>query len=169
MNIQFEKPEDKDRVRTINLQAFETSAEADLVDALRLERVPVISLVAHERARLFGHILFSPVTLEPDVPQLKLAALGPMAVVPEHQDESLGSMLVAQGLDFCRAEGYDAVVVLGYAGFYSRFGFVPAFSYGIRCQWDVPDDAFMIRELREGSLNGVSGTVRYHEAFAATI
>ena len=169
MNIQKEKPEDRETIRAINLAAFKAPVEADLVDALRAVGLPAVSLVAHERGRLFGHILFTPVVLDPPAPEVRLAGLGPMAVIPEHQEEGLGSMLVAQGLNFCQGEGYHAVVVLGDPGFHARFGFNPASRYGLRCGWDVPEGAFMALELTEGSLSGHAGIVRYHPLFDAAV
>lgn len=165
MNIQFEKPGDIDAVRDIYLAAFHTRAEADLVDALRQSGIPLISLVAHERGRIFGHLMFSPVTLDPEVPGMAIAGLAPMAVIPEHQNEGLGSMLVAQALNFCRAEGYHAVVVLGHPEFYPRFGFVPSVDFGIQWEHDVPESVFMIQELVPGTLAGHKGIIRYHRVF----
>jgi len=40
--------------------------------------------------------------------------------------------------------------VLAHPEYYPRFGFVPASSFGIRCEYDgVPDEAFMIVVLEE--------------------
>ena len=72
-----------------------------------------------------------------------------------------------EGLARCRAAGVDGVVVLGHAEYYPRFGFVPAAQFGLRCEYDVPADVFMAIELNPDALGGVSGLVRYHEAFAA--
>ena len=88
-----------------------------------------------------------------------------MAVVPSAQRRGIGSALVSAGLDACRM--FDAVVVLGHAGYYPRFGFVPASRFSLRCEYDVPDDVFMVRELRPGALAGKRGTIRYHPAFGA--
>ena len=64
MRIRSEEPTDIAKVRAVNLAAFDTPAEADLVDALRIQATPVISLVAVVDDAIVGHILFSPVTLE---------------------------------------------------------------------------------------------------------
>ena len=58
------------------------------------------------------------------------------------------------------------IVVLGHARYYQRFGFAPASTFGLRCEYDVPDEVFMVRELLADVLRGVSGTVRYHEVFS---
>jgi putative acetyltransferase len=65
------------------------------------------------------------------------------------------------GLEECCHAGYERVIVLGHSDYYPRFGFVRASQYGIRCPWEVPDDAFMVRELQTGALTGVSGVAYY--------
>ena len=74
-------------------------------------------------------------------------------------------MLVKQGLVQCRELGAGAVVVLGHPQYYPRFGFTPASKMHIVCEYDVPDDAFMVLELTPGFLPGSGGTIRYHQAF----
>ncbi len=58
------------------------------------------------------------------------------------------------------------VVVLGHPAYYSRFGFVPAATKGLRCEYPVPDDVFMVAELRPGALAGRTGLVKYRPEFA---
>jgi putative acetyltransferase len=74
-------------------------------------------------------------------------------------------VLVESGLKKCRALGVGAVVLLGHIAYYPRFGFVPAVRYGIGCEYDAPEEAFMVLELQSGYLAGKQGTIRYHEAF----
>ena len=155
---------DRSAVRAVHEAAFPTSLEADLVEALLRKTIPVVSLVAELDAGVVGHILLSPVSLTGNA-QLELMGLAPMAVTPAHQRRGIGSALVREGLSHCRRLGTQAVVVLGHPEYYPRFGFVPASRYSIRSQYDVPDDAFMIVELQAGSLKGVSGLIRYDEAF----
>jgi putative acetyltransferase len=164
MLIRSEHPAEVDAVRAVNTAAFETSAEADLVDALRAEASPLISLVAADDGAVVGHILLSPVVL-PDHPQLRIMGLAPMAVLPSRQRRGIGSGLVRAGLEACRELDVDAVVVLGHADYYPRFGFRPASRFGIDCEYDVPDEVFMALELRPDSLAAPSGIVRYHPAF----
>ncbi len=165
MRNRLERPSDILAVRAVNVAAFETAAEADLVEALREQAAPLVSLVADDGTAIVGHILFSPVTLTSH-PEPRICGLAPMAVMPGRQRQGVGSALVRDGLERCRQEGFGAVVVLGHAGFYPRFGFAPASRFGIGCEYDVPDDVFMALELEPGALNGASGTIRYHPAFA---
>jgi putative acetyltransferase len=165
MRVRPETEADRAAVRAVNEAAFETLAEADLVEALRGSGVSLVSLVAEADGEIIGHILLSAVSLN-DHANLNLMGLGPMAVVPDQQRKGVGSALVRQGLMCCRGFGARAVVVVGHPEYYPRFGFVPASRYALRCEYDVPEDVFMVAELEAGALSGASGVVRYHDAFA---
>lgn len=166
MLVRPENGTDVPAIRAVNLAAFDTALEADLVASLRREADPFLSLVAEDDGTVVGHILFSPVTLDGDS-RLRIAGLAPMAVIPSRQRRGVGTMLVRHGLERCRQAGFTACVVLGHAGYYPRFGFAPASRFGLRSEYDVPDDVFMAMELVPGALGGRSGLIRYHPAFGS--
>ena len=165
MLIRAEEEKDWAAVQVVNTCAFETSAEARLVTRLREEAKPVVSLVAEADGEIVGHIIFSPVSLSGH-PRLEILGLGPMAVLPRHQRKGIGSALVRAGLEQVKQLGFGAVVLVGHAEFYPRFGFRPAARFGIACQFEVPAEAFMALELKPGYLADVTGTVEYHRAFS---
>jgi len=162
--IRLEQPADLVAVRETNEQAFGTTTEARLVDRLR-DSSDCISLVATVGDRVIGHILFTPVSIEPET-IVRVAGLAPMSVRPEYQRVGIGSELVRAGLDECRRRGYAAVVLVGFPEFYPRFGFVPGHTKGLECEFPVPAEAFMVLELDEAALAGVAGLVRYRPEFA---
>ena len=166
LTIRKETPEDAMAIRYVNEQAFGNACEADLIEKLRLRRGFILSLVAIQEEQVVGHILFSPVTIESESSVITAAGLGPMAVLPEYQRQEIGSQLVRAGLEELRHTNYEIVVVLGHPDYYPRFGFSPASKYGINCEYDVPEEVFMILELREGALAGRSGTVKYQPEFS---
>ncbi len=165
MQISPEREQDRAEVHRLNAAAFESDNEADLVDALREQAAPLISLVAREAGEVVGHILFSPVTLANDADAL-IMGLAPMAVAGKMRGRGVGSALARAGIDACRQLGAGAVVVLGHPDYYPRFGFRPACEFGLDSEYDVPDDVFMALELVPGFLDGRRGTIRYHAAFS---
>jgi putative acetyltransferase len=165
VTVRPEAPSDRAAVRAVNTSAFDTAAEADLVDRLREQASPLVSLVAQVAGGVVGHILFSPLTLG-EHRGLQIMGLAPMAVAPERQRRGIGSALVRVGLQQCRQLGAGAAVVLGHPAYYPRFGFLPAARFGIGCEYDAPAEAFMLIELQREYLRGVAGTVRYHAAFS---
>jgi putative acetyltransferase len=165
LTIRQEKPEDIASIHHVNEEAFESSEEAAIVEKLRSRQGIALSLVAILDSEVIGHILFSPVTIMGENTSFPAIGLGPMAVLPSCQRKGTGSQLVRAGLEECRRLGHEIVVVLGHAEYYPRFGFVPASRYGIKCEYDAPDEAFMILELRQGALAGRSGVVKYRPEF----
>jgi len=163
LTIRAGKKGDQDAVREVNRLAFGQVAEANLVDLLRAKCDRLISLVAKAGGRVGGHALWSPVTIEGS--SLKGMGLGPLAVLPGYQKKGIGTSLAEAGLDACRKNGYDFALVLGHPDYYPRFGFVPASKFNLKCEYEVPDEAFMVMELRHGALQGVSGVVRYLPEF----
>lgn len=165
VSIRLEEPRDVVEIRETNEQAFGTPFEAQLVDALR-GSPDSISLVATMGDRVIGHILFTPITIHPPA-AVRVAGLAPMAVRPTYQREGVGGQLVRAGLEECRQRGYAAVVLVGHPEYYPRFGFVPAHTKGLECQFPVPQETFMVLELDAGALAGLGGVVRYRPEFTA--
>lgn len=164
MFVRPETDRDQKAVYAVNALAFDTSAEAKLVNVLRQQATQVLSLVAEIDKEVVGHILFSPVHLSGH-PDLKVMGLAPMAVRPQQQRQGVGSALVRAGLKQCKQLGFTAVVVLGHPNYYPRFGFVPASRFGIDSEYEVPEDVFMAMELEPKALNGKTGKVQFHKAF----
>jgi len=165
MLIRSEQEKDRTAVHAVNVSAFDTPLEANLADALRVRADPIVSLVAEDNGAILGHIIFSPVSLSGH-PALRIMGLAPMAVAPVHQRKGIGSALVRAGLEQCKQLGFGAVVVLGHPAYYPRFGFTSSTRFGIGCEYDVPEEVFMVVELHAGFLRGRSGTIKYDAAFS---
>jgi putative acetyltransferase len=165
ISVRHETAADRLSVRTVNEQAFEGTEEADLVDALRDRGGLTLSLVAVRDAEIVGHIAFSPARIVSPGSEIAAVGLGPMAVLPACQRLGIGSRLVRRGLELLRESGHRVVVVLGHPEYYPRFGFVPGTRFGVNCEFDVPDEVFMVLELRAGALRGQGGTVQYQPEF----
>ena len=93
---------DINSIYRVNQQAFETNAEAELVNLLRASGKAVISLVAVFDAEIVGHILFSPMSIEPPSVNWNALGLAPVGVLAEFQFQGIGKALVKTGLERCR-------------------------------------------------------------------
>ena len=88
-----------------------------------------------------------------------------MAVLPVYQRKGIGSKLVRAGLDEYKRLGHEIVFVLGHPDYYPRFGFALARLKGIDCEYEVPEEAWMVLELWEEALGGRRGIVRFQHEF----
>jgi putative acetyltransferase len=162
MMIRPEQPPDLPAIRRVNEAAFDRPDEADIVDRLRARGAITLSLVAEIEGGVVGHVLFSPVRLQdPAGPDYTGVGLGPVAVLPAHQRQGIGSALIRAGLEQVQAAGHPYCVVLGHPAYYPRFGFAPAGEWGIELALPVPPEVFMVRELQPGALAGRAGTITY--------
>lgn len=165
MLVREETPADRDFIRDVNRQAFGGDAEGALIDQLRADGDVLLSLVAQVDGEIVGHILFSRLEAEVNGRPLKVASLAPMAVTPEFQGRGIGTALVERGLALCRERGISAVVVLGHPDYYPRFGFSARKGQALQSAYSGAGEAYMALELVPGALSGVTGTVRYPQAF----
>nr|WP_236654489.1 N-acetyltransferase [Streptacidiphilus anmyonensis] len=164
--VRPEAPDDSEitAVRRVNLAAFPTPNEADLVDALRQDHAawaPGFSVVATAPdGEVVGHALLTRCHVS-GVPAL---ALAPVAVLPAWQRRGAGTAMIHALLDTAHAAGEQLVLVLGHPAYYPRFGFVPASGYGIKPPFEVPDEAMLALALDPGR-PVPGGAIRYAPAF----
>ena len=165
LKIRLETPEDKPAIRNVNEEAFGQKVEAEIIEKLRERGALTLSLVAVQDDKIVGHIAFSPVKIEPGRSSFEATALAPMAILPLYQHKGIGSQLVQAGIKECARLGYEIIVLVGHPDYYPRIGFVPAKQKGLKCEFEVPDEAWMVLELRKGALEGQQGTVTFQPEF----
>ena len=166
-SIRSEQPSDYIGIDEVNRLAFGQENEGSLIRRIRQAPTydPSLSLVAIRDEEVIGHVLFSSIQIETRQTNVPALALAPLTVTPQFQNRGVGSALTRDGLAACRRAEHRLVIVLGHAEYYPRFGFVPAGPYGFKCPFPVSDEVFMVLELSPGSLEGVSGMVRYPHPF----
>ena len=160
MNIRKEEERDFEEIKKINDISFGGEFEGKLVANLRAGKNFILSLVAEKDGEIIGHIMYSRIKIG----GIDSTALAPVCVIPEYQNMGIGSRLIEKSLEMLKNMGEKSVIVLGHDKYYPKFGFETASKYGIKCPYDVPDEAFMALELEKDSLK--SGMVEYGEEFS---
>jgi predicted N-acetyltransferase YhbS len=85
--------------------------------------------------------------------------LGPLAVDPTCRELGLGAALMNHALATARARGHDAVILLGDAAYYARFGFSALKTGELSLPGPFERDRLLGLELREGALDGAWGMI----------
>ncbi len=85
--------------------------------------------------------------------------LGPLAVDPAFRKLGIGRALVQRALAAAKARGHGAVLLLGDAPYYSRFGFSALKTGELRLPGPFEPDRLLGLELREGALDGAWGMI----------
>ena len=86
--------------------------------------------------------------------------LGPVAVAADCRNRGVGASLVDHALAAARRRGHAAVVLVGDAPYYSRFGFSTEKTAALRMPGPFERDRLLALELIPGSLNGARGLLR---------
>jgi putative acetyltransferase len=146
--IRPERAADHDAIRQVNDEAFGSTVEARLVDAIRESDrfVPELSLVAVSEGQTHGHVISSYVDVDPGA--RRVLQVGPLAVLASHQRRGIGSALVKETIRIADARGEPLLLIEGNPKYYERFGFTRADAVGIEPPPEVRGPQyFMIRPL----------------------
>jgi len=157
--LSAETPQDEAEVEYLFDLAFAPGRQALSSYRLRegVGRVAELSLIARDGyGTLAGAIRYWPVLLGENYAPALL--LGPVAVHPTHQGEGLGATLVWDSLQRAENAGWERVILIGDAPYYSRFGFERA--VGLAFPPPTNPKRLLARPLRAGAFDHVTGIVR---------
>jgi predicted N-acetyltransferase YhbS len=136
---------------------FGASRHARTCQRLRDGRLPAEGLaftVVHQ-GRLVGTIRLWHV----DAGGRAALMLGPLAVDPAVRDLGIGAALMNHAIAAAEARGHGAVLLLGDAPYYARFGFSPEKMAELSLPGPFERDRLLGLELRSGALDDASGVI----------
>ncbi|WP_299655067.1 GNAT family N-acetyltransferase [uncultured Tateyamaria sp.] len=155
-HLRTEMPEDRWEVEALYDLCFAPGREALSSYRLR-DDVPPVAALSHVARDvdgvLAGAIRYWPVR----VGGLPALLLGPVAVHPTRQGEGLGGELIETSLEQAVGSGWDRVMLVGDAPYYSRFGFAKL--TGVIMPPPTNPDRVLGRDLTAGAWDGVRGDV----------
>jgi predicted N-acetyltransferase YhbS len=136
---------------------FGANRQSRTCQRLRDGRAPAegLALSVVRQGRLVGTVRLWHVSAG-GIPAL---VLGPLAVDPSCRKLGVGAALMNHALIAAAARGHGAVILLGDAAYYARFGFTTAKTAGLSLPGPFERERLLGLELREGALDGASGTI----------
>lgn len=116
--------DDLTAILEVHRAAFGSEVEAQLVADLVAspDAAPLVSVVGEDDTGVVAHVLLTSGRV-PQVPDLGIDLLAPLAVLPAHQNQGVGTAVTRLALDAARAAAVACVCVLGDPRYYGRFGF----------------------------------------------
>lgn len=158
VTIREEKIADGVARETLLDEAYGAARFAKTSERLREGRLPAdgLSLVAIDHGRLVGTVRLWNVAAGPGRDAL---LLGPLAVHPQHRNRGIGTTLMHRAIARARLAGHGAVLLVGDAPYYSRFGFSAAPTRDLWMPGRFDRDRLLALELKAGALDGARGLI----------
>jgi len=121
-----------------------------------------LSLVIDQDGEVIGTVRLWHISAGPNRPALML---GPIAIAPACQSLGLGGKLMREALTRAADLGHKAVLLVGDAPYYERFGFSTEKTGSLWLPGPYDRNRFLALELESGSLDGARGLVSATGAF----
>jgi predicted N-acetyltransferase YhbS len=157
VNIILEIPSDVSARETLLDAALGSARFSKTSERLRQGRLPASGLAfsAKEGGKLVGTIRLWHI-MAGGVPAL---LLGPLAIEKSHEGLGLGTRLMQHALSEAKQLGHKAIVLVGDAPYYTRFGFSRAATQNLLLPGPVDLERFLGLELTSDSLATAAGLV----------
>jgi predicted N-acetyltransferase YhbS len=158
VNIREEKASDAASREALLDAAYGAARFTKTSERLREGRLPAngLSLVAVEDGRVVGTVRLWHVIAGPGCDAL---LLGPLAVDPECRNRGIGSALMRRAIARARMVGHRAILLVGDAPYYERFGFSTAATADLWMPGHFDRDRLLALALDPGALDGARGLI----------
>ena len=163
ITLRQERPNDVEAREALLDEAFGDTRARKTSQRLRDGRLPAegLSLIAADGRRVIGTARLWNVTCGGARPALLL--LGPVAIESSCRNRGIGAALVRRALREARRLGHGAVILVGDAPYYSRFGFTAETAAGLKLPGPFERHRLLALEIIRGALDGANGLLRATE------
>ncbi|HUD89462.1 MAG TPA: N-acetyltransferase [Xanthobacteraceae bacterium] len=158
VTIREEKKSDAAAREALLDAAYGAARFSKTSERLREGRLPAdwLSLVAIEDGRIVGTVRLWPITAGPAREAL---LLGPLAVHPMHRNRGIGTALMRRAIARARMFGHRAILLVGDAPYYGRFGFSAEQTGALWMPGHFDRDRLLALDLQPHALAGARGLV----------
>jgi predicted N-acetyltransferase YhbS len=162
--IDAETPADVVARETLLDRAMGADRRTKSSEKIRRNRVPAegLALVARDAD---GHVIGTvrlwnvEAGISPEGNPIEALLLGPLAVDAAHEGKGIGGALMRAALTTAHARGHGAVLLVGDAAYYERFGFFAEKAAHLVMPGPFQRDRFLALELKSGWLEGAVGMI----------
>ncbi len=162
LTIRNETPADRQTVEDITRRAFYNlyapgCVEHYLVHIMRdhPDFIPELDLVAELDGQVVGSVMYTRSALTDAAGAVKdILTFGPVSIAPEHQRKGYGKQLLEHSFRRAAELGWDVVVIFGSPANYVSCGFQSCKKFSVCLEGGKFPSAMMVKELREGALDG---------------
>ena len=117
-----------------------------------------LDFVMEEDGKPIGQVVYVRSQIDcDDGKKLPILTFGPICIAPEYKRKGYGKILLDYSMRKAEEWGAGALAITGNIDFYGKSGFEVAKNRGVRYADDESADYFLIKELKKGFLDGISG------------
>jgi predicted N-acetyltransferase YhbS len=164
INLRLEEEKDYRIVEELTREAFWNvyfpgCNEHFLIHNLRKanEFVKELDFVAIYNNGIIGNIVYVKAKIKNMDKEYTVLTFGPISVLPEYQNNGIGSKLIKHTINLSKEMGYKAIIIYGDPEYYKRFGFKESKEYDITNKDKKYPAALLALELYPNALNGTKG------------
>lgn len=174
--IRLEKPSDYRETENLTREAFWNVYRPGCTEHYVLhcyrdkaDFVPELDFVMEKDGRIIGHVMYVRAVIQSDDGrEIPIMTFGPISIAPEYKRKGYGKALLDYSMEKARELGAGALCMEGNIDFYGKSGFVVASTKGIHYYAEPRENEvpyFLLKELKEGFLDGVTGTYHTPEGY----
>lgn len=117
--------------------------------------IPELDFVAELDGRVIGNVMYTKASLTDETGAVKeVLTFGPVSIVPEQQRKGYGRLLLEHSFRRAAELGWDVIIIFGSPVNYVGLGFKSCRKFNVRLENGRFPSAMLVKELREGALDG---------------